>query len=247
MKTLTYPLLQLYVKYKLPEKPIFIVGCGRSGTTLLLALMGVHPKIFSIPYETNSFYYRTTQKRNPPISAKNRINRALLKHHQKLSGKHRFCEKTPAHVYCIPEILEAFHQRVKIIHIVRDGRDVITSIHPHQKDQYWVPIERWIEDTQAGIRFVNHPGVYTLKYEDLVLFPERSLSKLLAFLDEPYYPLHQKMEKAQVFSNEYNQRNKTLIKAGIGRWKSDIHQAIIQQFYEDPKAIELLEKLDYTL
>lgn len=36
------------------KNPLFIGGGGRSGTTLLLSLISVHPDIYAIPYETRA-------------------------------------------------------------------------------------------------------------------------------------------------------------------------------------------------
>lgn len=44
------------VKNVLPEKPIVIGGCGRSGTTLLLSILGAHPDIFALASELYPFY-----------------------------------------------------------------------------------------------------------------------------------------------------------------------------------------------
>ena len=52
------------VDYKLEDKklkpPIFIVGCGRSGTTLLLRILGKHENIYAIEEESHLFVnYKT--------------------------------------------------------------------------------------------------------------------------------------------------------------------------------------------
>ena len=36
--------------------PTFIVGCGHSGTWLLLAILGMHSRIQAIPFETELFF-----------------------------------------------------------------------------------------------------------------------------------------------------------------------------------------------
>ena len=43
---------------ELIENPIFIVGCGHSGTTLLNKLLGHHSNIFSIPDESWIFGHK---------------------------------------------------------------------------------------------------------------------------------------------------------------------------------------------
>jgi tetratricopeptide (TPR) repeat protein len=37
------------------KNPIFVVGCGHSGTSVMLALLGSHPCLYPIPYESSIF------------------------------------------------------------------------------------------------------------------------------------------------------------------------------------------------
>ena len=66
------------------------------------------------------------------------------------------------------KVLEEFRERVKIIHIVRDGRDVVLSRHPVDTARHWISPSRWVEDVSAGLSFEGHPQVLTIRYEDLV-------------------------------------------------------------------------------
>ena len=50
------------------------------------------------------------------------------------------------------EIIKLFDGKVKIINMIRDGRDVITSMHPNGKGRYWVTKDRWIEDNKSSFK-----------------------------------------------------------------------------------------------
>ncbi len=42
--------------------PIFILGCGHSGTTLLLAMLSRHSHLYGIPYESSLFRRSAVQR-----------------------------------------------------------------------------------------------------------------------------------------------------------------------------------------
>jgi hypothetical protein len=46
------------------KNTIVIAGCGRTGTTLMSAVMGAHPKVTSIDFETNAFVELFSKRNN---------------------------------------------------------------------------------------------------------------------------------------------------------------------------------------
>lgn len=171
---------------KLDQPPIIIGGCGRSGTTLLLAILGAHENIYAFPDET-AFFMRDRRYKAPKLnywSHQKFILSGLLRADLP-STTRRWCEKSPKNVRFLPQILAEFGEKVKFIHLVRDGRDVITSRHPSSPEFYVSP-ERWIRDVSAGHAFANDPRVYTMKYEDLTQKPEETLQQLCSWLNLPF-------------------------------------------------------------
>jgi len=51
-----------FIDGRLMEAPVFIVGCGRSGTTLLRLMLDAHPEL-AIPGESNFIRYRWNERR----------------------------------------------------------------------------------------------------------------------------------------------------------------------------------------
>jgi hypothetical protein len=121
----------------------FVVGCGRSGTTLVGAILSRHPKVkyFFEPYHL----WATI---DPTIDVLNRHHvgpcRFLLdQQHVTAEAKRRFellfidpshragadlmLEKTPFNA-CRIGYLEALTSKAKFLHLVRDGIDVCRSI-----------------------------------------------------------------------------------------------------------------------
>ncbi len=166
------------------KPPILIGGCGRSGTTLLLAILSAHPDIFAIPYETDAFTSWCESPQGLIPERIDRFHRALLTN-KVHANNIRWCEKRPANVKYIKEILNYFGPEAKFIHIVRDPRAVCTSLHPHDTNKFWVPIDRYIEDVTSGKDFELHPQVYTLKYEELISNFNQEVNSLSLFLNLP--------------------------------------------------------------
>jgi hypothetical protein len=91
--------------------PIFIVGCGHSGTTLLVKILGMHSRIHAIPRETNFAYGK-------PAYVWRRM--AEFARETRAAGKDRWIEKTPKHVHRIPLLL-SLHPDARVVVLVRDG------------------------------------------------------------------------------------------------------------------------------
>ncbi len=165
------------------KPPIFVGGCGRSGTTLLQSIISAHPTIFAFPNEVDAFttWTKTTAGYKPV--RQDRMYRELIWRTIPRSA-HRWCIKRPFNVLHIEEILDYFGPGAKFIHIYRDPRQVCVSRHPDDPSKYWVPIGRWVRDTRAGWDFKDHPQVFTINYNDLVLNTEPIIRKMCDFLEE---------------------------------------------------------------
>lgn len=157
------------------NSPIFIVGCGHSGTTIILAILGRHSELHAVPYESK-FGYCDTEK------AKGLMKRFDAEAARQ--GKARWIEKTPANIYKISYILDLIPS-AKFLLIVRDGRDVACSLRD-RTGNLESGIRRWVKDNQHGKQFWQHPSVHQFKYEDLVEDPEAILQRIFQFIGVPY-------------------------------------------------------------
>jgi hypothetical protein len=234
---------------KLVESPIMICGCGRSGTSMLLSMLGAHPKIQAIGIETNIY-------NNPRRFKSHRINHwnnsrkladYLLRAPIKKTAD-RWCEKTPSNVRHIPELLAEFGDRLKLIHIIRDGRDVVTSIHPTKKGEYWVTPERWIQDVQLGLAYEDHPQMFTIRYENIVQDKEGSMKPLMDFLQLDLHPNvleHNKKTTVRKI-NAWEGEVKAVYTSSVEKWKKPEHKKVVDELVEKQAPFQLLEKLGYT-
>jgi hypothetical protein len=160
-------------------RPIFIVGCGHSGTTLLAAMLDSHSRILAFPDESSAFSQDDWPARAGPLLA--------LARRAEQRGIPRICEKTPNHVHRIGRIL-GLMPHARILYVVRDGRDVAHSILRRYGDLD-SGARRWMRDNRAGLRqSEGEDRVHLLRYEDLVADPAATLAAACAFIGEAYEP-----------------------------------------------------------
>mgnify|MGYP001828991843 FL=1 len=171
---------------QLRATPVIVGGCERSGTSLLLSILSAHPSIHAIPRETQAFSYG--EPGDAPGGTPIRIQRLyrLLGEGPLTPTAQRWAEKTPANVYYFRDILEHFDGDVRLIHIVRDGRDVVTSEHPSRPGEFWMKPRRWIDSVSAGLALEGDPRLLTIRYEDLVGDFEATAQAICDHLEEPF-------------------------------------------------------------
>jgi hypothetical protein len=228
------------------EEPIFIGGCGRSGTTLLLSMISAHQDVFAVPVETAAFNIWPEGKKYPRNY--HRLCRNMILNAIPPKAK-RWLEKTPANVLNFDKINDFYNGKVKFIHIVRDGRDVTTSVHPKDPDRFWVPIDRWVLTVNKGLDMRSHPNVLTIKYEALTHETEETVRKICAFLSLDYsqdimdWTKNTKIKKDPAWFGKVKQVHSD----SSGRWKDDKFRDHIEKFHNTPEAVATLERAGYPL
>jgi hypothetical protein len=108
------------------------------------------------------------------------------------SGKPRWGDKTP-HYYKIWRNLARIFRASKLVHIIRDGRDVVRSLEqvawhgPTNDDRarYW--LER-VEMAQTADRELGPERNLIIRYEELVLETRTVLTTICGFLNETFEP-----------------------------------------------------------
>jgi hypothetical protein len=157
-------------------RPIFIVGCGQSGTTLLLKILGAQSRLHAINFES-------------AIAFKPEKSRELAQQFNRMcsnAGKVHWVEKTPMHIHKISVLIEMFPD-ARILVMLRDGRDVACSIRRRTGDLA-VGIERWVTDNTAAVPALSQDNVMVVRYENLIGDVEACTSEILNFCGEDYEP-----------------------------------------------------------
>lgn len=236
-------------KRQFSEEPILVGGCGRSGTTLLLSLLSAHPHVFACPKELGLFNHSKVNAEGEVKPKRiDRLYRTLLFNSIPKTAE-RWCEKSPSNVHHISEIDAYFNGNFKFIHLIRDGRDVVLSVHPTAPDRYWVEPERWVRDVKAGLAYRHHPNVLTIKYENLITDFENTLQTICKFANLPltdevlHWHRHAKVRK----NSAYFSSVEALHDKSVEKWKEPKAQSRIQKFMNDHEAVRLLEKLGYPV
>jgi hypothetical protein len=131
----------------------------------------------------------------------------LIKREVALNGKSVVCEKTPQNVFYLKEIFELY-PNARVINMVRDPRAILLS----QKNKWnrrnlgghymtrkeafrlrinYHPItlsKLWNAAINAASRFIQDARVITVKFEDLVEQPEKTLQEICAHIGVQFDP-----------------------------------------------------------
>lgn len=165
------------------------------------------------------------------------------------AGKPIRGEKTPAHIFCIPQLLEWFPNS-KIIHTFRDPRAIYASRKKKAESPGHRPgkaalrrlglvfqlasslhvIANWSRVENRHQRYQEQfPGRYTLlKYEDLVLQPEATLERLCRFLE---IPLTEPMLLQTVINSSFLPDGAAGFDSeAITRWRKNMHPLVQRWF-----------------
>ena len=230
------------------QEPVFIVGCGRSGTTMLLSILSADPKLYCVSEETECF---ARLKSGSRLALRMRLLSLfwrILKQDTPIRDQVRYVEKTPRHVRDIDLIRKAYCGRVRLIHLVRDGRDVITSHHPSGGERaFHIDAERWIREVSLGAEHVNQPYMFTLRYEDIILDFDNMMAKLYEFLGQSL------PGEARDFSKHATVREhwawpgqvRSLSAESIGRWKQADLSERVETLTSSPAGQALLKQFGY--
>ena len=257
---------------KLPV--FFIVGRGRSGSTLLRTILDAHPAIV-IPHESRFvqylyYQYGTCHSWTPELAMKAmdfkeqcfeplQINREFFKKlivQEKdvlsfasvckaiyLSTPSEFIKETitcigdknPRYSFFIPTLIRIFPE-AKFIHLVRDYRDnllAIKRVHKIIGETSWLPVilSRWVYYNQViqKQKARNAWRFFTLRFEDLIMDPEKAVKQICEFLHLTYNPgmLHYLSRfNTGIHGDSYNTLHKSLQhpfdKSKVGEWQTKL-------------------------
>lgn len=234
--------------------PIIIGGCPRSGTTLARALIGSHPDIASAEQEYNILMwidkaeilervlsFTTEEIKSLYSNAKDHIQLAenILSLYMKKNEKNKIALKHPYHILIIDDLFHYF-PNMKFIHLIRDGRDTVSSLRTHPKRKKvngkiipvktnnpfdWC-IRRWVVALNLGKKWRKNKNYIEIKYEDIVNKPVVELKKIFNFLKLTMIP---KKELLNFYKHQKEDKHLQNIEVGqpiykktTGRWKKDM-------------------------
>jgi hypothetical protein len=183
------------------DAPVFIVGCQRSGTTLLRLMLDSHPEISCGPETrfladlgriTGSEWERFSLYGFPKEYWYQRFADLFggFQHdYAAARGKRRWADKTPMYALHL-DLLDAVFPDAQVVHIIRDPRDVVIS--HRERFGYWSALKavakwpRYVEQARMLGGQLGHERYHEVRYEALVRDPATTMRALLTFLGEAW-------------------------------------------------------------
>lgn len=207
----------------------FIVGSGRSGSTLLRLILCAHSMVvippetyfisplieqfpmnqrlageqISLAIETITSHYRWPDigmTKDDLIASVLKIEspyirdilNVIYERHLDRDNKQIWGDKTPAYITIVPQLLELY-PNAKIIHLIRDGRDVTKSFQAtgwygpwlHENTREWKAAIASRKQYETAFPAVD---IYDVRYEGLVLDTEETVRSLCDYLSIGYEP-----------------------------------------------------------
>lgn len=204
-------------------KRLHIVGCPRSGTTLLMELVSTcfasggfceHELSIFAPVPELADIYFTKQPND------------------------------------IKQLGHIFHrdEQLYVIYMSRDPRAVITSKHRENPQQYFSNYRVWKECDRAAQQYLGHPRFLLLRYEDLVCDPDAVQAQIAGHF--PFLTQRHLFSEYQEFAvpSEASQRAMNGLRAvnreSLEKWRQHLPR-VAEQYQRHPELADDLVRLGY--
>lgn len=264
----------------LHKPPIFIGGLFKSGTSLLRAMLGQHSAIasgletywFDLNWKSkddefwerinllSKFYEADENETHNLVDESENVaqflNNFLTKYTVRLSCQ-RWVEKTPGNIKHLDRIFQ-YWPDAKVIHIIRDPRDVFASLREAKKwdslDKY---VALWCDFFQKAERFKaenrsKNEQIMEVRYEDLVLDSVTTMKSVLKFIGEPWEDAvaqfmgkNEDYEKVLKYvgkaSTTLDRLRSPLTKSRVGIWKMVLKKEELKELENQIKKMGLLD------
>lgn len=177
-------------------KRVHITGAPRSGTTLMLEMMATG-------FSFDAFVSREVDILTPP--ARN-VGTLLT--------------KQPGGTATVGPLLRADPDQW-FIFMLRDPRDVVTSVHRQDPDRYWTHLGQWRRRFADTRPHWQHPRLVVVRFEDLVRDPEGVQSRVARRL--PFLAVRGPFSTFHARSHGADERALSGLRApdtaAIGKWR----------------------------
>ena len=178
---------------------------------------------------------------------------AIYEEYRRTHGKERWGCKSTFMVEHVDTVL-AHYPQARFVWLVRDPRDVAASAKRSVFGPYhpYLTAGLWVREQQLGQRALERHGpdvVHLLHYEQLVARPEEEITRLCAFLDEPFEPAmlepHRTGAARQIAGLSASWRNSSRPISGrsVGRYRTGLTDTERRQV--ELRAGRMMEQLGY--
>jgi protein-tyrosine sulfotransferase len=270
-----YALFSIYFKNKSDDKIlhntplIFIGGSYRSGTTLMRVMLDAHPLI-RCGQETRILprFLDFIQRQKLTDSVKleqagiskaslDKATRTFISNIIYSQGKiaQNICTKDPETLKHI-ELLAQLYTNSKFILMIRDARATIYSVmkknlsagqYSQDYSKNFIIWNRFIHNMYSQCTRVGKTRCLPVFYEQLVLFPEKEMRKILKFLNIPWNESVLKHEvqigkkiSTSIFEISTDQVTKGINLEGLNNWAGNIPEDILKSLDELAPMLKIL-------
>jgi hypothetical protein len=197
------------------DRPVFVVGCPRSGTTLLGACLTAHPEVaggeeslFLVDlWRVVADLGRGANRRgwaplagylggDELIAACGAMADAVFGPLLARRRRARYVDHTPWYAGLVP-FISTLYPTAQFIHLVRDGRQVVRSLGESYDGGFaWAGPDvagrarLWatlVDRARAAGKALPEGRYLELRYEDLCAAPRAALGRVLSFADLPWH------------------------------------------------------------
>tara|TARA_B100001964_G_C14132033_1_gene553365 strand:+ start:204 stop:1079 length:876 start_codon:yes stop_codon:yes gene_type:complete len=242
-------------KEKIRPPSLIILGTQRSGTTLLTRILSSHNDLFL----QNEISVESVFISENLEDILDNIDKQIQKRHgQTINNlltakkKAQWGLKDPEFTYHLGS-LRLFTDKTKFIHLVRDGRGVVNSYINNKwglGTTAYTGALRWNREVSLIESFLSESknDSLTIRFEDLVSSPEKTLKRICEFLDLDYKEellLFYKENPNYKINASNKNTNSALSSAFADQWRDSFSESEVE-------AIEFvgqrnLEKFGYNL
>jgi hypothetical protein len=199
---------------EISRDPVFVIGCPRSGTSMLAWALAQHSE-FSTSPETDFLFHLYGRGRlrealqamaasgdsgwllQKGVSREEFFEAVGIGLNSLITSRadgRRWIDQSPTYTLMAPELLELF-PGAQFLHIVRDGRSVVHSMINSGFAKAWASdFERacatWADFVRAGSSFAAAAPdrCLTVRYAELTADPDQGFSSILRFLGVEWEP-----------------------------------------------------------
>ena len=204
-------------------KRLHIVGCPRSGTTLLMELL------------TTCFEHDSASAHECGIFEQCGGNGELT------------ISKQPNDIRQLQHVFYR-DESLYIIYMGRDPRAVITSGHAANPGQYFCNYRVWRECDSAAQAYQNHPRFLPLRYEDLVTAPDQVQHNIAAaypFLKQQHlFSQYQRFATSSRAAQQAMHGLRPINTDSMEKWRAHLPR-LAEQYQRYPELAAALIRLGY--
>lgn len=250
------------------QRRVIMGGLPRSGSSLIRSILNGHPRILA-PRETAVFIhdFDVLRSKSPRISP--RIGRRigltadlvsellaeagstveffdeLMFAWRRATGRRDadvWLEKTPRNCRRYAAIRRECPD-ARFISILRDGRDVVTSVFPG-REGYYCSIDRYVRAVRQVMAFENDAHLL-VRYEAFVESTKEVLRNIIEHIGVEWSDEMMASYRRRPGLSGNRKVEEPVTDRWVGRWRLPDHADRIRAFYETPEAVECLALSGY--